>query len=268
MIFLTEFITMALTKLQKLILEILRRHPDGIDIASIREEGRIEGQQHLDKRIRELYPLYEIDRVKSGGKTKYRLIGPRNEPWDFQNISKDMRAKILARDGMRCQMCGKTVRDEHVKLHIDHRIPRSWGGETTEENLWSLCSQCNEGKKNYFSTLDAQMMSEVMRYKSVHKRIAMLLKQKIREWVPSDLIEFVANFLDYQTDWSKRLRELRYFGLDIQSSRRKHGRRIISMYRLNNWVDLPSDITSAARKYERERAEKNKRLRAGPDSDR
>ncbi len=124
--------------------------------------------------------------------------------WDYEKISKQVRAKILQRDGSSCQMCGRTPKEDPVKLHIDHKIPQSWGGKTEEENLWTLCSACNEGKKNYFTSFDPELMQEVLGYKSVHARIANLLRLQEKKWVDSDLLEFVANFDDYQTDWRKR----------------------------------------------------------------
>jgi 5-methylcytosine-specific restriction endonuclease McrA len=248
-----------LRELQQKILSVLEKYPEGVDITAIREELGIQGHQHFDRRVRELYPYYDIVTKRSGRKTLYILKGQRPEgEWKFARISKKLRAKILARDGQRCQLCGKTVKDDLVHLHIDHKIPESWGGESNEDNLWALCSTCNEGKKNYFKTFDSKLMIKIMNRKSVHERIAYLLKANINEWVDSDLIEFVANFLDYQTDWRKRLREIRYFGLKIESKRKKIGRRTKSYYRLLNWEILPKDLSKAAREYEKERASMNR----------
>lgn len=242
------------------ILKLLQAHPEGLDIEQIRQLGKIEGQQHLDRRVRSLDPLYLIERSRVGKRTIYRLIGERaNGEYDYDVISKTLRAKILTRDGRRCRMCGKTIDEDLVKLHIDHKIPREWGGLTSEENLWSLCSGCNEGKKNYFSSFDPELMTTVLGHSSVHRRIAEILRMKLGEWVDCDLIEFVANFDDYQTDWNKRLRELRYFDFQIDSRNRKVGKRTLSFYRLNNWPDnQPEDLSGAAREFEKQRAATNK----------
>lgn len=59
-----------------------------------------------------------------------------------------LRYRILRRDGYRCQMCGRDASDG-VKLEVDHKIPRSRGGTDTEVNLWTLCFDCNRGKRDY-----------------------------------------------------------------------------------------------------------------------
>jgi 5-methylcytosine-specific restriction endonuclease McrA len=38
------------------------------------------------------------------------------------------------------------------RLHIDHIVPWSKGGETALENLETLCSECNLGKSNLLPT--------------------------------------------------------------------------------------------------------------------
>jgi 5-methylcytosine-specific restriction endonuclease McrA len=54
---------------------------------------------------------------------------------------------IFARDGFRCHYCGKSPHtDPNVSLIVDHIIPLSKGGTSTEENLISCCHQCNAEK--------------------------------------------------------------------------------------------------------------------------
>ena len=191
--------------------------------------------------------------------TIYIYKGPRPEgEWGYGKISKKDRARIMHRAGGKCQMCGNTIAEDGIKLHIDHKIPESWDGKTEDDNLWAICGPCNEGKKNYFASFDPELMKKILKYKSVHKRIAELLHEKQGEWIESDLIEFVANATEPQADWQKRLRELRYFKLNIEARRLIRGKKTISEYRLNNWVGLPADPTKAAREYERQRALRNK----------
>lgn len=54
------------------------------------------------------------------------------------------RRNIFARDGNRCQYCGK--RFPTSELSLDHVVPRSRGGETTWENIVCSCVQCNVRK--------------------------------------------------------------------------------------------------------------------------
>lgn len=58
-----------------------------------------------------------------------------------------LRFKVLQRDGFSCQNCGRSpAKTAGVELHVDHIIPWSKGGDTTIENLKTLCSGCNLGK--------------------------------------------------------------------------------------------------------------------------
>lgn len=64
-------------------------------------------------------------------------------------ISNTLRYKVLKRDHFRCCACGASpAKDPTVELHIDHIVPWSKGGETTLENLQTLCSKCNLGKSD------------------------------------------------------------------------------------------------------------------------
>lgn len=62
------------------------------------------------------------------------------------DISKSLRIDILNRDSYTCQTCG--AKAPEVRLHIDHRIPRSKGGLTEKSNLWVMCEDCNLGKSD------------------------------------------------------------------------------------------------------------------------
>ncbi|MEW6748894.1 MAG: HNH endonuclease [Candidatus Micrarchaeota archaeon] len=55
----------------------------------------------------------------------------------------------MKRDNFKCKKCGRSpATDQSVILHVDHIKPYSKGGETTIENLETLCSVCNIGKSN------------------------------------------------------------------------------------------------------------------------
>ena len=66
-----------------------------------------------------------------------------------RDINLRLRFMVLQRDRFTCQTCGASpAKDPSVELHIDHIIPWSKGGETTMDNLQTLCSKCNLGKGN------------------------------------------------------------------------------------------------------------------------
>lgn len=59
------------------------------------------------------------------------------------------RFRVMKRDGFKCVLCGASpANNPGIELHIDHIIPWSHGGETVEENLRTLCSNCNLGRSN------------------------------------------------------------------------------------------------------------------------
>ena len=56
---------------------------------------------------------------------------------------------VFKRDGFKCCMCGRSPSTTPgLELHVDHIIPWTKGGESTIENLQTLCSDCNIGKSN------------------------------------------------------------------------------------------------------------------------
>ncbi len=66
-----------------------------------------------------------------------------------RNVNARLRFRVMQRDNFKCCMCGASpAKDPSVELHIDHIIPWSKGGETTIDNLQTLCSKCNLGKSD------------------------------------------------------------------------------------------------------------------------
>lgn len=62
-------------------------------------------------------------------------------------MTTELRKKILTRDGYKCKHCGASISNEpNLLLEIDHIIPVSKGGLTTEDNLQTLCWKCNRRK--------------------------------------------------------------------------------------------------------------------------
>lgn len=75
------------------------------------------------------------------------LSATQPSPVTPRSISLSLRYKVLSRDRFRCVKCGRSpATDLNVVLHVDHKYPWSKGGQNTEENLRTLCFDCNLGK--------------------------------------------------------------------------------------------------------------------------
>lgn len=72
------------------------------------------------------------------------LFGPpvdRPKTYRKAKISAALRTAVFERDAYRCKRCG-----DHHDLCADHIHPEVLGGETTFENLQTLCRPCNASK--------------------------------------------------------------------------------------------------------------------------
>jgi hypothetical protein len=113
------------------------------------------------------YPVYTFQYVSSGGKSSFSS----SIKLDIENLelfakhlaelvkfrksiagqralmTSSLREKIKSRDGYACKACGVSIQDEpNLLLEIDHKVPLSRGGITTESNLQTLCWRCNRRK--------------------------------------------------------------------------------------------------------------------------
>ena len=136
-------------KLQKQIIETLKQNPQGLTIHEIRSNLGLQPgeQENLSRRVRDLTRYYTLQRGYQEGRYVYKL-GDLKSKFLYGPISNKLRTKILIKYNSTCQLCGRNVQEDGIKLHVDHKTPLSSGGKNKEENLWCLCSECNEGKKD------------------------------------------------------------------------------------------------------------------------
>ncbi|HLH64166.1 MAG TPA: HNH endonuclease signature motif containing protein [Solirubrobacteraceae bacterium] len=248
---------------QRAIYRLLYENRDRpMTMLEIRErlEAQLGPQEQLDRRRRDLNPYFVIERVRSGGETRYRLVGrkPIHESEDL-GISERVRAQVL-RFG-RCEQCGRTPRDHGVVLQVDHKMPQRWGGGNEIENLQALCEECNRGKKDYYRTLDrwGPAIREAGAHQEVHRRLVTMLELVHPEDIRSDVLEMVAHQQQYQEDWHKRLRELRELGWDYSWRKQAdHTGRVWVYYRLTKRGITPPEGQFRAAIT---RAENEKKLR-------
>jgi 5-methylcytosine-specific restriction endonuclease McrA len=220
------------------------------------EEGGEAAQ--LDRRKRDLHKKFDIRVVKLGDRqSRHKLFGwsDRTNP-NAHVISKRVRFEVL--QSGRCNKCGRTSEHDGVKLVVDHVIPQAWNGSNDISNLQPLCEDCNSGKKDYYGQFDryAEQIRDAVNDDEPHRRIAMLFLAFQGEWVPSELLGAVASAKQYQEDWQKRMRELRYFDWDIKTRREgKRGERVRVFYRAARTTPLPdTSLAEITRRIERERA--------------
>lgn len=242
------------TGIYKKMADVLKANPQGLTAGEWREKLGLKAdeQSQLDRRKRELKRWYVIHKENAGNQTRYFFKSERETPLPGREINQRDRAEILRRAHGRCGMCGKTIERHGIALVVDHKIPKDWGGLDKPENLWAICEECNGGKKNLFASQDQTLMKKTMHLTSVHVRIGETLKAFGGKPVPSYLIEFVAD----QTEWRKRLRELRYLGWKVKASTKKNASgKVDSSYALVHsepWNDNP---TGWIREFEKKRAE-------------
>lgn len=96
--------------------------------------------------------VYKIDEVPQHYEILQQRIAMQNSEEMRKKSARSqmtdkLRYTILKRDGFRCKICGRTA-DDGIKLHVDHIIPVSKGGETVPNNLRTLCETCNWGKSD------------------------------------------------------------------------------------------------------------------------
>ncbi len=71
----------------------------------------------------------------------------KSKKYQREIMTDSLRYDVLKRDKYKCVICGASASDG-AKLEVDHIIPISKGGQTTIDNLQTLCMSCNRGKSN------------------------------------------------------------------------------------------------------------------------
>ena len=227
-----------------------------------------EDQSNTDRRLRELRRYFEIEEVRTEDQSRYLLQG-----WSATRpanagvaISLRRRAEVLA--PQRCAQCGRKPLEDHVKLVVDYKVPLSWGGDNEPENLQPLCEECYAGKRDYFRSFEAyaEQIRAAIGYDEPQKRIGELLRAFHGGWVRSDLLGIVASAKNFQEDWQRRMRDLRFLGWDYQHEKRYgESSRVWTYYRLTKSTAWPDNISQAIRAEEAKRKALKKRPSAGSD---
>jgi hypothetical protein len=124
--------------------------------------------------------------------------------------------------------------------------------------LWALCEECDVGWRQHLQTYApyAEKISRAANYPEPQRRIGELLKAFDGDWVPSDLIGIVASAKEYQEDFQRRIRDLRFLGWEYKQEKRyNEGARVKVYYRLVRCAPWPDNIRNAIAAEERRRRE-------------
>ncbi len=199
-------------------------------------------QTDLARRFREVRSKYGLD-IPCRGKTyTIRSLKPGSRKANTDPVSGKLAAEIRLAAHGQCQMCGKTIAEDGIKLVIDHRVPREWGGSSERENLWAICEPCNVSKRDFFGTLPTDVMKRCMTPKEPVERIGELLKAFENTICPRRLLEVVGR----DDDWPRRLRELRDLKWVVEHVYDPDEKgKYRNAYMLKSWKPWPPDIRAA-----------------------
>ena len=122
-----------------------------------------------------------------------------------ETINGKIRYAILQRDNSTCQRCGRTIK-HGVKLHIDHKVPVDMGGKSNLENLWTLCEECNLGKKNLFSDEDSEKMKKILSLDSGFQKLKLYFELTPNVIIEPEKLQVISNV----RDWTRSIRKIRH----------------------------------------------------------
>ncbi len=71
-------------------------------------------------------------------------------------IPKALRAAVAERDRGHCRYCRLRQLGQAAVFHVDHIVPRSRGGATTEDNLALQCPACSLRKSSKTAAVDPE----------------------------------------------------------------------------------------------------------------
>lgn len=139
-----------------LVMEYFKKHPN-VDLPHGPVVDQVE-KQYLKlyrrkprdtwRQIRKFHQEGKLIKVKKG---VYRYDPDYVKEVELFDFPSKIKEAILKRDGYKCVVCGRGVKDG-VELVVDHIKPKDKGGTNDIENGQTLCMEHNLMKKNYSQT--------------------------------------------------------------------------------------------------------------------
>ena len=155
------------------------KHPEVVDwvVATYKKRtGNVFSDP--DRAIRQLSQSGFLIKIAKG---VYKYDPEKAYKRELEDFTVAQKKAILERDGYKCVVCGKGLRDG-VELHVDHIKPKDKGGEATIENGQVLCGPHNYQKK---------MLNQTETGKKMFIRLYDLAKAEKNE----ELMKFCADVL-------------------------------------------------------------------------
>ena len=125
------------------------KHPEVVDwaVATYKKRTR-KVFRDPDRAVRKLAQEGNLIKVAKG---IYKYDPKASKKRILKDFTEAQKKAILERDGYRCVICGRGVKDG-VELQVDHIKPKDLGGTNSIDNGETLCGQHNYQKKNYKQT--------------------------------------------------------------------------------------------------------------------
>jgi hypothetical protein len=209
-----------------------------------------------DRALLSLRTHFDIATVVRDGSERYELRGWAAHRPTAKRPELSLRRRAQALEPGVCALCGRSPVRHGVVLEPDLRVPPEWGGTTDPENLWPLCEECLEGRRQYLETYASysDQIRHAARFDEPQRRIGELLLALRDEWVPSELIGIVASAKEFQGDYERRLRDLRLLGWDYKPLKKSgQGARVRVCYKLTRSAPWPESIRAAITAEEKRR---------------
>ena len=156
------------------------KHPEVVDwvVATYKKRtGNV--FRDPDRAIRQLSQSGFLIKIAKG---VYKYDPEKAYKRELEDFTVAQKKAILERDGYKCVVCGKGLKDG-MELHVDHIKPKDKGGEATIENGQVLCGPHNYQKK---------MLNQTETGKKMFIRLYDLAKAEKNE----ELMKFCADVLE------------------------------------------------------------------------
>jgi hypothetical protein len=225
-----------------------RRNPPTAAEISFFLDAAASAGMSADRVLRTLMTHFDIAVVVYDGDERYELRGWAAHRPTAKKPELSLRRRAQALEPGVCALCGRSPMRHGVVLEPDLKVPPDWGGTTDPENLWPLCEECLEGRRQYLETYASysDQIRHATSFDEPQRRIGELLLALRDELVPSELIEIVASAKEFQRDYERRLRELRMLGWDYEYLRKSsQGARTRVYYKLKRSAPWPQNIRAA-----------------------